>query len=63
MAESEAQRRATLAYRKKHTRSMTLTFYPSDMELLDFLESADEPKAAHIKRLIAAEKNLVEQGK
>lgn len=63
MSESEAQRRATIAYRKKHTKSMTLTFYPSDMELLEFLEDSSEPKAAHIKRLIAAEKRQLEQGK
>lgn len=62
MAETEAQRRATLNYRKKHTRSITLTFYPSDMDLLDFLESSSEPKASHIKRLIAEEKDALNCG-
>ena len=56
MAESEAQRRANLNYRKKHTKSISLTFYPSDMELLDYLEACDEPKKSHIKRMLAEEK-------
>ncbi len=53
MAESEAQRRANLAYRKKHTKTVTVTFYPSDMVLFDYLNSLGVSKAKHIKHLIA----------
>ena len=49
MTESEAKRRAMLVYRKRRTKSMTLMFYPSDMEPLGSLEGLSEPKATYIK--------------
>jgi len=52
MAESEAQRRANLAYRKKHTKTVSVTFYPSDMVLFDYLDSLGVSKAKRIKKLI-----------
>lgn len=51
MAESEAQRRANLNYRRKNTKSITLTFFPSDMELYDYVASKGS-KASYIKDLI-----------
>lgn len=51
MAESEAQRRANLNYKKKHTKSITLTFFPSDMDLYDYVASKGS-KATFIKDLI-----------
>ncbi len=52
MAESEAQRRANLAYRKKHTKTVSVTFYPSDMALFDYLDSLGVSKAKYVKKLI-----------
>lgn len=49
MTESEAKRRAMLAYRERRTKSMTLMLYPSDMEPLGSLEGLSEPKAMYIK--------------
>lgn len=49
MTESEAKRRAMLAYGKKRAKSMTLMLYPSDMEPLGSLEGLSEPKATYIK--------------
>lgn len=53
MAESEAQRRANLAYRKKHTKTVSLTFYPSDMHLFEYLDGLGVSKAGYLKRLLA----------
>lgn len=51
MAESEAQRRANLKYRKEKTKQLAMTFYPNDMELWEHL--AKQPsKATYIKELI-----------
>lgn len=52
MAESEAQRRANLAYRKKHTKTVSLTFYPSDMHLFEYLDGLGVSKAGYLKDLI-----------
>lgn len=62
MAESEAQRRATLAYRKKHTKTVTVTFFPSDMAIFDYIESLGVSKASYLKRLVVedAARNGVE---
>ena len=51
MAESEAQRRANLKYRKEKTKQLAMRFYPDDMELWEHLEKQPN-KAAYIKRLI-----------
>lgn len=51
MSESEAQRRANLNYKRKNTKSVTLTFFPSDMDLYEYL-CTKESKASFIKNLI-----------
>lgn len=51
MAESEAQRRATLKYRREKTKQLAMRFYPDDMELWEHLEKQPS-KAAYVKRLI-----------
>lgn len=51
MAESAAQRKATLKYRREHTKQLALRFYPSDMDLWEHLERQPS-KAAYVKRLI-----------
>lgn len=51
MAESSAQRRATLKYRKEHTKQLAMRFFPDDMDLWEHLQKQDG-KAAYIKRLI-----------
>lgn len=51
MAESEAQRRATLKYRKEKTKQLAMRFYPDDMDLWNHLDKQPN-KAAYIKRLI-----------
>lgn len=51
MAESEAQRRATLKYRKEHTKQLAMRFYPAEMDMWEHIEKQGS-KAAYIKRLI-----------
>ena len=51
MAYSDAQRRATNKYRKLNTKNMTLTFYPSDMFVYEWLQTKSN-KAGYIKQLI-----------
>ena len=51
MAESGAQRKANLKWKKENTKTVSVTFFPSDMELYDFL-SAQGSKAGYIKELI-----------
>ena len=50
----ESSRRAKARYRKDRTKSFTLTFYPGDMELYEFLQTQSN-KSAYIKGLIAAD--------
>lgn len=51
MAESEAQRRASLKYRKERTKQLAMRFYPAEMDLWEHLD-AKPNKAAYIKDLI-----------
>lgn len=51
MAESEAQRRANLKYRKEKTKQLAMRFYPDDMDLWEHLDKQSN-KAAYIKQLI-----------
>ena len=48
---SESQKRATAKYQKEKTRSVTIRFLPSDMDLYEFLKSQPN-QAGYIKELI-----------
>ena len=51
MAESEAQRRANVKYRKNNVKTVAVAFYPGDADLLGWL--GEQPnKTGYIKRLI-----------
>lgn len=54
MVQTGAQRKAALKYKKEKTKSVTVTFYPSDMELYEYLETKPS-KATYIKELIKKE--------
>lgn len=56
MAESAAQRKSALKYRKEKTKQVCLSFYPTDMELYDFL-CQQENKTSYLKNLIRREMN------
>ena len=51
--QTEAQRRAALKYRKEHTRTFTLTLYPSDRDIINWLD-AQPSKAKAVKDAIRA---------
>ena len=51
MVQSESQRRAALKYRKEKTRTFTLTLYPSDSDIVAWLDSKTG-KAAAVKQAI-----------
>lgn len=51
MAQTEAQRRAALKYRKERTKQLAIRFYPAEMELWEHLES-QQSKAQYVKDLI-----------
>lgn len=50
MAQTEAQRRAALKYRKK-TRTFSLVLYPSDADIVEWLDG-QESKAGAIRQAI-----------
>lgn len=54
MSQTDAQRRAALKYRKEKTRTFTLTLYPSDADIIDWLDR-QEQKAKAIKNAIRKE--------
>lgn len=54
MPESEAQRRATAKWRKANTKQVVTVFYPSDMELYEYL-CKQQSKQGFIKDLIRAD--------
>ena len=49
--QTEAQRKAALKYRKEKTRSFTLTLYPSDADIIEWLDQQDS-KSKAIKEAI-----------
>ena len=51
MAQTEAQRRAALRYRREKTRTFTLTLYPSDQDISEWLDRQDA-KAKSVKTAI-----------
>ena len=48
---SEAQKRAAAKYQRESTKRKALTFYKSEVDILEWLES-QENQAGYIKRLI-----------
>lgn len=51
MAQTEAQRRASLKYLREKVRTFQLRFYPSEADILEHFE-AQEEKSKYLKRLI-----------
>lgn len=56
MARSDAQKRARAKYEKEKVRQVMVRFYPSENDILEFLESQDN-KAGYIKELIRKDMN------
>lgn len=52
--QTDAQRRAALKYRKKNTRTFTLTLYPKDADIAEWLD-AQPKKAEAVKAAIRAQ--------
>lgn len=59
MARSDAQKRARAKYEKEKVKQVMVRFYPSENDILEFLESQDN-KAGYIKELIR--KDMDSQG-
>ena len=55
MAESAAKRRAIMKYRKNAVRKITVTFYPKDKGILEWIDSSGMSRSAFIKSLIQSE--------
>lgn len=51
MAQTDAQRKAALKYRKEKTKTFTLTLYPSDADIIEWLD-AQTQKARAVKAAI-----------
>lgn len=51
MSATDAQKRATAAYRKKHVKQLAVSFYPADAALWAHLEQRPN-KAGYVKELI-----------
>lgn len=49
--ESDAQRKANLAYRKKSTKQLNITLYPADQDIVDWLDGIAN-KAEYVRNLI-----------
>lgn len=60
MARSDAQKRARAKYEKEKVKQVMVRFYPSENDILEFLESQDN-KAGYIKELIRKDMNSQEQ--
>ena len=46
MAQTEAQRKAALKYRKEKTRTFALTLYPSDADIVEWLDAQAQKSKA-----------------
>lgn len=57
MPETPAQRRAKLKYKREKMKQLIVPFYPTDMELWDYLCTKDN-KAGFVKSLIRREMEL-----
>lgn len=51
MAETDAQRKANLKYKKESTKTISVTFFPKDMDLYNHAK-AQPNKAEYIRELI-----------
>ena len=56
MATSEAQKRASAKYRKNNVKAIMFNLYPSDSDLIEFLEGK-ENRSSYIKELIRKDMN------
>lgn len=56
MARSDAQKRARAKYEKEKVKQVMVRFYPSENDILEFLELQDN-KAGYIKELIRKDMN------
>lgn len=54
MPSTDAQKRASAKYNRDKTRVLQLRFYPSDMELLEFVRGHDNMQG-YVKSLIRAD--------
>lgn len=52
--QTEAQRKASLKYRREKTKTFTLTLYPSDKDIIEWLDS-QQYKAKAVKEAIRNE--------
>lgn len=57
MARSDAQKRARAKYEKEKVKQVMVRFYPSESDILEFLELQDN-KAGYIKELIRKDMNI-----
>lgn len=56
MATSEAQKKASAKYRKNNVKAIMFNLYPSDSDLIEFLEGK-ENRSGYIKELIRKDMN------
>ncbi len=56
MATSEAQKKASAKYRKNNVKAIMFNLYPSDSDLIEFLEGK-ENRSSYIKELIRKDMN------
>lgn len=54
MAETEAQRRANVSYKKKNVKQITVSFFPADAELYEWM-TANGYRGAWLKELARRE--------
>ena len=50
MATSEAQKRASAKYRKNNVKAIMFNLYPSDSDLIEFLEGKELPAVAALEK-------------
>lgn len=54
MAQTDAQKRAALAYKKKSVKQLNISLFPDDADLIEWLDGMPN-KAAYIRGLIRAD--------
>ena len=60
MAQTDAQRRAALRYRRASTRTLSVTLYPSDSDIIEWLDT--QPRKAEAVRSAIRERIARERG-
>ena len=58
---TDAQRRATAKYKREKTKTKPVTFYPSDADILAWLESQPN-QAGYVKSIIRADMERARDG-